>query len=174
ARLHDFKAALALQQKVIDARIRVLGPRHPDTVSIMINHAGTLEQTGQYAASLQELQRVLPLAREVLEKGHPQFQMALMVLAQASEGVGDTAGEVGAYRELLEMRRAQLGEGDAKTIDAAWRLSQALDDMGKSEEAARLHSHYVAPLLAADAKTLAPELAKLAEGIRKSGEEDAS
>jgi eukaryotic-like serine/threonine-protein kinase len=174
ARLHDFKAALALQQKVIDARVRVLGTRHPDTVSIMINHAGTLEQTGQYAASLKELQSVLPLARDVLEQGHPQLQMALMVLAQASEGVGDTSGEIGAYRELFEKRRAQLGEGDAKTIEVAWRLSQALDSAGKREEAARLHSKYVAPLLAADAKTLAPDLAKLADGIRKDGKEQAS
>lgn len=174
ARLHDFKAALELQQKVIDARVRVLGPRHPDTVSIMVNHAGTLEQTGQYAASLKELQHALPLAREVLEKGHPQLQMALMVLAQASEGAGDIQGEVGAYRELLGIRRAQLGEEDAKTIDAAWRLSQALDAAGKREEAAELHSKYVAPLLAADAKTLAPELAKLADGIRKAGKEETS
>jgi eukaryotic-like serine/threonine-protein kinase len=98
----------------------------------------------------------------------------LMVLAQASEGVGDAPAEIGAYRELLEMRRAQLGEGDAKTIEAAWRLSQALDSAGKRAEAAGLHSKYVAPLLAADAKTLAPDLAKLADGIRKDGKEEAS
>ena len=64
ARLEDFKSALALQQKVIDARVRVLGPRHPDTIFIMINHAGSLEQAGQPAAALKELQRMLPLARE--------------------------------------------------------------------------------------------------------------
>lgn len=174
ARLHDFKAALALQQKVIDARLRVLGPRHPDTVFIMINHAGTLEQTGQYAASLQELQRVLPLAEEVLEENHPQLQAAWMVMAHASQGVGDLTNEIGAYREVLRMRLAQLGEGDAKTIDVAWQLSQALADAGKREEAARLRSQYVAPLLAANGRDLSPELAKLAQGIRESEQEDAS
>ncbi|HET6784365.1 MAG TPA: serine/threonine-protein kinase [Pseudoxanthomonas sp.] len=174
ARLHDFKAALALQQKVIDARLRVLGPRHPDTVFIMINHAGTLEQTGQYAASLQELKRVLPLAEEVLEENHPQLQAAWMIMAHASQGVGDTTNEIGAYREVLRMRLAQLGEGDAKTIDVAWQLSQALADAGKREEAARLRSQYVAPLLAANSKDLSPELAKLIQSIRESEQEDAS
>ncbi|MET0814660.1 MAG: tetratricopeptide repeat protein, partial [Pseudoxanthomonas sp.] len=174
ARLHDFKAALALQQKVVDARIRVLGPRHPDTVFIMINHAGTLEQTGQYAASLKELQRVLPLAREVLEPGHPQLQAALMILAKASYGAGDSASEIAAYREVLQIRQAQLGEGEAKTIDAAWQLSQALQESGKHDEAAGLRSRYVTPLLQADASTLSPELAKLAQGIRESERDDAS
>lgn len=174
ARLHDFKAALALQQKVIDARLRVLGPRHPDTVFIMINHAGTLEQTGQYSASLQELQRVLPLAEEVLEENHPQLQAAWMIVAHASEGVGDITNEIGAYREVLRMRLAQLGGGDAKTIDVAWQLSQALADAGKREEAARLRSQYVAPLLAANGKDLSPDLVELAKGIRESEQEDAS
>jgi len=174
ARLHDFKAALALQQKVIDARLRVLGPRHPDTVFIMINHAGTLEQTGQYAASLRELQRVLPLAEEVLEENHPQLQAAWMIRGHASQGVGDITNEIGAYRQVLRMRLAQLGEGDAKTIDVAWQLSQALGEAGKREEAAGLRSKYVAPLLASIEKDLSPELAKLAQNIRQSEQEDAS
>ncbi|RZA36066.1 MAG: serine/threonine protein kinase [Lysobacteraceae bacterium] len=172
ARLGEFEAALALQTKVMEARVRLLGPRHPDTVFIKINHAGTLVQTGQYARALRELERIVPLAREVLEPAHPQLQAALMTQARAHEGVGDLAAEIAAYREVLPMRRGKLGEADANTIEVAWKLSQALLEAGKHDESASLHAQYVAPLLSAQAGTLAPALEKLRDEI--SGRDSAS
>jgi hypothetical protein len=46
-------------------------------------------------------------------------------------------------------------------------------DAGKREEAARLRSQYVAPLLATDGEDLSPQLAQLAQHIRESEREDA-
>ena len=167
ARVDEYDRALAIQQQVINARTRLLGPRHPETVSIRINHAGTLRQADRAAEALDELRELLPLARKVLEKNHPQLQAALMIVASASEDLGRMSAAITAYREVLQMRLVQQGEDHGQTVEAAWQLSGALRAAGQAAESSALRSRYVGPLLAADASSLKPDQARLAQSIRE-------
>src|SRR3546814_7239841 len=76
ARLGRLDETLAMQLEVIEARKRLLGPRHPDTIYILVNRIATLSQAGRPKDALAMLDTVLPMAREVLGGRHPQTQAA--------------------------------------------------------------------------------------------------
>ncbi|MEL1264816.1 serine/threonine-protein kinase [Pseudoxanthomonas putridarboris] len=154
ARLKDFASALPLEEQVIRARSRLLGPAHPDTLSILVNHAGTLLNDGQAEAALGLLGDVQPLALKALGGKHPQAQIAMVIRAEALRTRGQREQALVQYRELFDLRRTLLGEEHVETRVAAWNLIDVYRELGRPAEAEPLYQRYVAPLLAADAKTL--------------------
>ncbi|MFT3762685.1 MAG: serine/threonine-protein kinase [Pseudoxanthomonas sp.] len=166
ARLHDYLGALPLEQQVIEARSRRLGDRHPDTLSIVINHASTLRWAGRYDDALKLLHDVRPLAREALGEKHGQYRGIFSVRADALMKLGRIAEGQAAYREYVELCRRTLGERHPVTLRAVWELVSANQRAGRQDEAEFWRRRYLAPLLAADPKTLDEPLANLAEAIR--------
>ena len=63
--------AAGLQEKVLEARSRLLGKEHPDTLRAMANLAGTYRNQGRWdeAAGLEE--KVLEATIRLLGKEHP-------------------------------------------------------------------------------------------------------
>lgn len=167
AKLDDFAAALPLEEQVITARSRALGPGHPDTLSILVNHAGTLLNAGQAEAALRLLGDVQPLALKTLGEKHPQAQITMVIRAEALRVLGRTAEAVPEYQRLFELRRRVLGETDLETRIAAWNLIDTYHELGRKADAEPLYRQYVAPLLAADPKTLDDDDARFAELYRE-------
>ena len=149
-----FDESIALQAQVAEARTRMLGAQHPDTLFIELNRAATLFQAGQPRAALAQLDHVLPLARKVLGDKHPQVHMGYDIRAQSADVLGDRALAMASYRELVALREAALGADDARTVDAAWQLEGLLRQSGKAAEADALRARYVTPLLQAKLDTL--------------------
>src|SRR3546814_7374551 len=147
ARLGRLDETLAMQLEVIEARKRLLGPRHPDTIYILVNRIATLSQAGRPKEALAMLDTVLPMAREVLGDRHPQTQAAMQFLAEDSDAIGDTPRAIATYRELPAAREASLGADDWRTVDTAWQLECLLLATGEREEAASIRVRYVTPLL---------------------------
>jgi tetratricopeptide (TPR) repeat protein len=167
AKLKDFAAALPLEEQVITARSRVLGPTHPDTLSILVNHAGTLLNAGQPEAALRLLGDVQPLALKTLGEKHPQAQITMVIRAEALRVLGRVPEALPEYLRLFELRRRVLGETHMETRVAAWNLIDTYNELGRRADAEPLYRRYVAPLLAADPKTLKDDDARFVELYRE-------
>ena len=162
-----------MQKQVAEARTRLLGPKHPDTLFIELNRAATLYQAGQPQAALAQLDRILPLARQVLGDKHPQVHMGYDIRAQSADEVGDRALAIASYRELIALRDGALGADDPRTIDAAWQLEGLLRQSGNDAEADAVRARYVMPLLQAKADTLSEDRAAKRKDIIDSEREQA-
>lgn len=167
AKLKDFASALPLEEQVITARSRALGPTHPDTLSILVNHAGTLLNAGQAEAALRLLGDVQPLALKTLGEKHPQAQITMVIRAEALRMLGRVPEALPEYQRLFELRRRLLGETDRETRIAAWNLIDTYNELGRKADAEPLYRRYVAPLLAADPKTLKDDEAHFVELYRE-------
>jgi Tetratricopeptide repeat len=66
--------AAKLEEEVMEARIRLLGKEHPDTLTVMANLALTLQDQGKWkdAAKLEE--EVIEARIRLLGKEHPSTQ----------------------------------------------------------------------------------------------------
>jgi non-specific serine/threonine protein kinase/serine/threonine-protein kinase len=168
-----YDEAMALQQQVADARTRLLGPNHPDTLFIQLNRAPTYLQAGQPKAALAQLEAFLPLGRRILGDKHPQVQMGYDIRGQAAEALGDKTLAIASFRELLALREAALGAQDIKTIDAAWSLEGLLRKRGERAAADELRKRYVTPLLQADPATLDEDQVRMANNIRETEAKEA-
>ena len=156
---------MALQKQVADARTRLLGPNHPDTLFIQLNRAPTYLQAGQPKAALAQLDAFLPLGRKILGDKHPQVQMGYDIRAQAAEAIGNDALAMASYRELLALREAALGAQDIKTIDAAWNVEGLLRKRGEVAAADEVRKRYVTPLLHASPDTLDDDQKRMVKNI---------
>jgi Flp pilus assembly protein TadD len=67
----DMAAARKLEEQVLEARRRVLGEQHPDTLTAMNNLAILLFETGDREGALQLLRQSLLSHRKVLGENHP-------------------------------------------------------------------------------------------------------
>ncbi|MCX5511768.1 tetratricopeptide repeat protein, partial [Pseudomonas sp. BJa3] len=77
--------------------------------------------------------------------------------------LGRTAEAVPEYQRLFELRRRVLGETHLETRIAAWNLIDTYNEWGRKADAEPLYRQYVAPLLAADPKTLGDDDARFVE-----------
>ena len=81
----------------------------------------------------------------------------MVIRAEALRVLGRIPEAVPEYQRLLELRRRVLGETDLETRIAAWNLIDTYGELGRKAEAEPLYRQYVAPLLAADPKTLSDD-----------------
>ena len=65
----DLEEARALQEDVLEARRRVLGEEHPDTLDSMENLAATLLEQGERTRAIKLLQEMLDVCRRALADG---------------------------------------------------------------------------------------------------------
>jgi hypothetical protein len=69
--LGDAAGAAELHRQALDARRRLLGPEHPDTLQSMNNLAGTLVDLGDLAGSRDLLQQAVHAYQKLLGTEHP-------------------------------------------------------------------------------------------------------
>jgi tetratricopeptide (TPR) repeat protein len=83
-----WKEAEELQVKVMEARSRVVGEEHPDTLSAMANLAATYRDQGRWKEA-EELQvKVVEARRRVLGEEHPDTISAMANLAYTKRDLG--------------------------------------------------------------------------------------
>lgn len=166
AKMGRFDDALRFQSEVIDVRTRVLGPGHPDTLSIRSNNAATLHQAGRSAEALALLERLLPEAERVLGPGHPTAQDAMDIRGMIARETGNRALEIASLETLLQWRLGAQGAQDWKTVETAWRLSEAMDAIDRGGDAQDVRDRYVAPLLHTPPQDRSPAQKRLADAIQ--------
>src|SRR5690606_19723537 len=104
ARLDDFEGALPLEEQVLEARTRLLGPEHPDTLFIALNHGMNLSRAGRLREAQDLFAATMPCALEVLGTMHLQYQLVMTTLDFTLVDSGDLAGAVVRLDDALARR----------------------------------------------------------------------
>jgi cob(I)alamin adenosyltransferase len=81
----------AMQERVLEARLRVLGEGHPDTLVSMSNLAATSVAQGDLAGALELVRRTLEKRRRYLGETHPSTMDSARVEAELVEVLGKSA-----------------------------------------------------------------------------------
>lgn len=83
-----WKEAEDLDAKVLEARRRVLGEEHPDTITAMANLASTYRDQGRWKEAGELFVKVLEASRSVLGEEHPYTIRAMANLAHTKRDLG--------------------------------------------------------------------------------------
>ena len=105
----DYRPAEQANRQALEARRRLLGPEHPDTLSSMNNLAEALRALGDAAGAAELHRQVLEARRRLLGPEHPDTLSSMNNLAGTLQALGDAAGAADLLRQVLEGRRRLLG-----------------------------------------------------------------
>jgi len=124
----NHKDARELAERALEARRRVLGEEHPDTLTSTSNFAMVLLAQGDHAGARELQERVLETVRRVLGEEHPDTLTSMNNLAVALLAQGDHAGARELKERALEVRRRVLGEEHPDTLTSMSNLAVTLGD----------------------------------------------
>ncbi|MBK6670376.1 MAG: tetratricopeptide repeat protein [Actinobacteria bacterium] len=136
--LGDAAAARTLQQDVLDARRRILGDDHPDTLTAKNNLAASLRALGDAAAARTLQQDVLDARRRILGDDHPDTLTAKANLADSLRALGDAAAARTLQQDVLDASRRILGDDHPDTLTAKANLANSLRALGDAAAARTL------------------------------------
>jgi hypothetical protein len=134
----DFSAARALEEQVLEARRRLSGPEHPDTMTAMLNLASTLWAQGELKEARKLQEQVLEALRRLLGAEHPATLTAMNNLAQTLKAQGELKEARKLQEQVLEARRRRLGPEHPDTLTAMGNLALTLKAQGELKEARKL------------------------------------
>jgi Domain of unknown function (DUF4062)/Tetratricopeptide repeat len=115
----SYVAARELSQRMLDARVRVLGPEHPDTLTTRHNLARWTGEAGDAARARDQYAALLPIDERVLGPEHPRTLDTRGSLANYTGQAGDAAGARDQYAALLPIEERVLGPEHPRTLDTA-------------------------------------------------------
>lgn len=148
-----YAAARDLQRKVLDARERVLGPEHPDTLTSWHQLAFWAGEAGDRAAARDMFARLLPVRERVLGPEHPDTLWTRHQLARWTGYSGDPAAARDQFTVLVPVNERILGPGHLATLGARYQLARWTGQAG-DPAAAR---DQLAELVAVEERVLGPE-----------------
>jgi tetratricopeptide (TPR) repeat protein len=125
-----YAAAEPLYRRALEARERVLGTEHPNTLTSLNNLAALLDSTGDYAAAEPLCRRALEARERVLGAEHPDTLNCLNNLAALLDSKGDYAAAEPLYRRALEARERVLGAEHPDTLTSLNNLALLLRAKG--------------------------------------------
>src|ERR1035441_1097109 len=118
----NYAEARALEQQVLEARKRVLGGEHPDTLTARANLARWTGEAGDAAGARDQYAALLPIRQRVSGPGHPRTLTVRANLANWTGKAGDAAGARDQYAALHPgtlADRANLAYWTGEAGDAA-------------------------------------------------------
>jgi hypothetical protein len=119
----SYAPARDLQQKVVEARERVLGPEHSQTLDARGPLAYWIGLAGDAAAARDLLAALLPVRERVLGPEHPDTLIARGSLAHWTGVAGDAAAARDQYAALLPVHERVLGREHPETLIARGNLA---------------------------------------------------
>ena len=154
---------------LLDARRRVLGEEHPNTLTSMSNLAQNLLAQGDLPGARKIQEQVLDVIRRVLGEEHPNTLTSMNNLAGTLWFQGDLAGARKLLEQVLKVRRRVLGEEHPATVNSAWNLYRTLSDLKDEEAAKQVSTAYLLPLLNRNPATLPADLRKIQSMLQRMG-----
>jgi hypothetical protein len=140
--LHDdgkYGEGVAILQRVVTIRERVLGAEHRDTLASRNNLASELRAQGKYAGAEAEHRAVLAIMQRVLGAEHPDTLTSRMNIASALYLQAKYPEAEKEYRETVEIKTRVLGAEHPDTLASRMGVAIALDDQGRHAEAEAEH-----------------------------------
>lgn len=135
----DIKEAGALEERVLNARLKTLGEEHPETLTAMNNRAVSLYATGDRARSLALHEKVLETRRRVLGNEHPDTLTSINNVGLVLSEQGELVRACELQEEALRTLERLHGDDDPKTLAARNNLASTLARQGDLEGARTLH-----------------------------------
>jgi tetratricopeptide (TPR) repeat protein len=135
----DLRGARRLYERVLEARTRLLGEEHPDTLRTLQNLAVTLKAQGDLPGARRLYERALEAMTRLLGEEHPDTLCTLQNLAGALYAQGDLPGARRLLERALEARTRLLGEEHPDTLGTLQNLALTLEAQGDLPGARRLY-----------------------------------
>lgn len=142
-----------LFRSVIEARTRVLGPEHSNTLESRHRLIYALTGQAKHAEAEAEAREVLRLREKTLGSEHPDTLVSRYNLANTLRHEGKYTEAEAIYREVIKIDNKVLGPEHFRTIAARDGLANVLDDEGKNAEAQTLYRD----VIKLDEKVYGPE-----------------
>ena len=136
--------SIELYEQVLAERERVLGPDHPDTLTIRNNLAGAYKSAGRLAEAIELYEQVLADRVRVLGPDHPDTLTVRNNLAGAYKSAGRLAEAVELFERVLAERERVLGPDHPDTLAARNNLAGAYYSVGRFGEAIELFERVLA------------------------------
>jgi Tetratricopeptide repeat len=140
----SYGAARDREREVAEARARVLGPEHPDTLTARDNLTFWTGQAGDLAGARDQLAALLPIRERVSGPEHPDTLFVRAGLARWTGEAGDVAGARDQSAALVAMAERVSGREHPLTQDARLNLARwtglAGDPAGARDQFAALLS----------------------------------
>ena len=136
--------SIELYEQVLAERERVLGPDHPDTLTIRNNLAGAYKSAGRLGEAIELYEQVLADRVRVLGPDHPDTLTVRNNLAGAYKSAGRLAEAVELFERVLADRVRVLGPDHPDTLAARNNLAGAYYSVGRFGEAIELFERVLA------------------------------
>ena len=149
----SYVAARELSQGMLDARVRVLGPEHPDTLTARAHLARWTGKAGHAAAARDQYATLVSVRERVLGPEHPDTLTTRHNLANLTGKAGDAAAARDQYAALLPIDERVLGPEHPDTLATRHSLARWTRQAG---DAAAARDQFAA-LLAIRERVLGPE-----------------
>jgi tetratricopeptide (TPR) repeat protein len=130
-------------RSVIEARTRVLGPEHPDTLDSRHRLIYALTRQTKYPEAESEARAVLQLREKFLGLEHVDTVVSRYNLADTLADQGKYAEAEGLFRDVIRLDEKLLGPEDPRTLSARVGLATVLGDEGKNVEAESLYREII-------------------------------
>jgi tetratricopeptide (TPR) repeat protein len=136
--------AIAVGESLIGDLERVLGPDHPDTLTVQNNLAAAYRDAGRFTEAIPLFQRTLTARERLLGPDHPSTLRSRTKLASAYRRTGQVAKAIPLAEQALASRERTLGADDPKTLGARNNLAEAYREAGRLAEAIPLFEQTLA------------------------------
>jgi eukaryotic-like serine/threonine-protein kinase len=128
------ESGLSLQEATVDARKRLLGGDHQETLESQSKLGLLLENLDRLDEAEELLLRTLAVQRDKLGSEHVDSLDSMFNLAQVYLAQGRNSDAEPLFREALTARRRVLGNEDPATLQSITGLGVALWDLGRMDE----------------------------------------
>jgi len=123
--LEKYTEAEKLKMQVLDARNRILGVEHTNTINTMVNLAAIYHKLGEYAGAGELGIQVLDARNRILGVEHPETILAMENLAATYHELGKYAEAEKLEIQVLDARNKILGVKHPGTITAMANAQEA-------------------------------------------------
>jgi tetratricopeptide (TPR) repeat protein len=137
----DLAAARPLLERALRINEKVFG-RHPTTASSLDTLARLLRDQGDFSKARALVERALAIREEILGHEHPATGGSVHALGLLLADEGDSARALAHFERALTVAEKALGPQHPDTMKVIRSLSEALDALGRTEDAKALRERY--------------------------------
>jgi tetratricopeptide (TPR) repeat protein len=138
----DLGRARPLLERALAIHEKVLGPEHPETATILYSLAFVLRDQGDLTGARPLSERALAISEKAHGSEHPDTNRIRCSLSRLLLLVGTPTEALDLAQIALSIHDKVLGQDHAWTKDSARVTADALDALGRAEEAKALREKY--------------------------------
>ncbi|KUL81728.1 hypothetical protein ZTR_09475 [Talaromyces verruculosus] len=134
-----YEEAETMHRRALDAREKVLGREHPDTLTSVNNLGLVLSRQGKYEEAEAMHRQALDAREKVLGREHPNTLTSVHNLGSVLDSQAKYEEAEAMHRRALEAREKVLGREHPNTLTSINNLGDVLSRQGKYKEAEAMY-----------------------------------